>query len=257
MAKLSLYYPVKPKFVNQGFGVTDNTEYYQSNGINIIGHNGIDFQAKHGQPVYATHDGISYTEVDENQGHGVVLITNQKFDYLDGQAFYKTIYWHLVAETQPNVWGKQIKAGDLIGYADSTGLSTGDHLHFGLKPVANNEPDFTWINIAQDNGYMGAINPNPYFNGLFAEDILHPHTFNTNLHFGMDNQEVILLQAALRKLGYFTYPSNTGFYGQVTKDAVLKFQLDKGVISSGIETVFGYFFGPKSCDALNKALAGS
>src|SRR5260370_31962867 len=67
--------------------------------------------------------------------------------------------------------GVAVKAGDLLGYADNTGLSTGDHLHFGLKPQAEAEPAGTWINVAQTNGYLGAIDPTPYLNGRFAEDI--------------------------------------------------------------------------------------
>lgn len=172
--KLSLYFPVKPNTVNQGFGATANLQWYKDHGVNFTGHNGIDFAAYHGQPVYAAHDGIVEVQEDVNQGWGVVITSLQTFDYNGGQAYFKTIYWHFNPATDPQFaipvkTGQLVKAGDIIGYADNTGLSTGDHLHFGLKPQLKN-PDLTFYNIEQNNGYMGAIDPTPYFNGFFAQD---------------------------------------------------------------------------------------
>jgi len=237
--KLSLYYPVTPKFISQGFGV--NGAYYQAHGIDIIGHNGLDMQAKHGQPIYAAHDGDAYYEIDGNQGEGVVLRTTQMFDFPDGPAFAKTIYWHMVDSnkeplyTSPvkghdAVYGPlRVKAGDLLGYANSTGLSTGDHLHFGFKPCLPGEPVGTWYNVYQTNGYLGAIDPSPYFNGLFASDIgrTHKHTFYLPLKYGDVGNEVLELQRCLQSIGYF--PSTTvpdGHYGPITSGAVFAFQKD-------------------------------
>src|SRR3990167_610505 len=162
--KLELWYPVKPWFITQPFGT--NGEWYRANGINIIGHNGLDLVASHGQAVRAAHDGeIVYAGVDSKEGWGVVLRTSEPIE----DVFYKTIYWHLIKEIPVKV-GQKIKAGDLIGYADNTGFSTGNHLHFGLKPQLKGENDWTWANLEQDNGYMGAIDPNPHFNKYFAQD---------------------------------------------------------------------------------------
>ncbi len=191
--KFELAYPCKPYVVNQKFG--ENGAYYQSHGINIVGHNGIDLRAKHGQPIYAAHDGIAYFETDNSGGEGVILITNESFDYKGGQAWFKTIYWHLCDYAKEPKYkspvldyqqkhSKQpmpIKRGDLLGYADSTGLSTGDHLHFGLKaikPGTNNSNGEdaadvgigNWITLDTGNGFLGAINPTSYFNGKYAQD---------------------------------------------------------------------------------------
>lgn len=256
MSKLSLYYPVKPNTVNQGFG--GNGAYYQENNINIIGHNGIDFKASHGQPVYASHDGICYPEIDTTGGNGVVLISDITYDYDPNPVFMKTIYWHLTQDDAVVKTGQHVKAGEMIGYADSTGLSTGDHLHFGLKPVlASSEAPFAWETQNPNNGYLGAIDPTPYFNGLYAEDINTFTPFNTSLHVGQDSDEVRRLQSALRKLGFFNFPTDTGYYGTVTQSAVLNFQYYHNVVTFGIESGFGMFFGPKSCVALNNLLAGS
>lgn len=43
---------------------------------------------------------------------------------------------------------------------------------------------------------------------------------NQNTQYGMQNNSVSLLQNCLRKLNYFSYPLNTGFYGDFTKVSV-------------------------------------
>lgn len=164
--RLELFYPVKPWVVNYGFGV--NEAYYSQFGIK--GHNGIDINTFRGQPVYAAHDGeVTYAGVDTDEGYGVVLRTLDQRDYDGGTAHMKTIYWHLLPNIQVKV-GAKIKAGTLLGYADSTGISSGDHLHFALKPVAQGENYWSWENVEQNNGYKGAIDPAPYFNKCFAQD---------------------------------------------------------------------------------------
>lgn len=161
-----LFYPVKPKRFNQLFG---NPAQMYSN-LGLAGHNGIDFYATHGQPVYAAHDGTCYPEIDSSGGNGVVIRTIESYPYNGLIVHFKTIYWHLMKADAVVKTGQVVKAGDLIGYADNTGLSTGDHLHFGLKPQAWNEEDWTWSNTDQSNGYLGAIDPLPYFNGFYAQD---------------------------------------------------------------------------------------
>lgn len=186
MNKFTLFYPVKPTVINQVFGL--HPEVYSQFGLK--GHNGLDLGAYHGQPVYAAHDGTCYPEIDNNQGNGVVLRTDEAFDYNGQQVHFKSIYWHLIKADAVVKTGQKVKAGDLIGYADSTGFSTGDHLHFGLKPQAWNENDWTWINTEQDNGFLGAIDPTPFFNGFFAED--------AQKVFGYYTAIIKLLQAFLK-----------------------------------------------------------
>lgn len=155
--------------VSQGFGA--NPAFYSSPIYGgIKGHNGLDLFAGHGNPVYATHDGFATFEIDTSGGHGVVVTTNQTFDYKNTQAYFKTIYWHLcdgVKEPKlksplEGTKGYAVKKGDLVGYADNTGASTGDHLHFGMKPMYKGG-DGNLYNFEQNNGYLGAIDPTPYF----------------------------------------------------------------------------------------------
>ena len=162
MAMFSLFYPVKPILVNQAFGNPDPK--YTSLGLK--GHNGIDFHACNGGRITAAHNGFCSREiVDVYGGHGVEVTSIDSFYYNGVPAFFKTVYWHLIPGTAYKARQK-VFVGDLIGLADNTGFSTGDHLHFGLKPQFP-----PGINIEQSNGYNGAIDPRPYFNGEYAEDI--------------------------------------------------------------------------------------
>ena len=100
MAKFELRYPVTPYHSNQDFG--EDPETYARFGTK--GHNGIDMRANHGQPVYAAHDGVAYYEVVNDQGHGVVLVSNDAYLYKGQLVHFKTIYWHFANPTkEPNL----------------------------------------------------------------------------------------------------------------------------------------------------------
>lgn len=166
---MKLYYPVKPFKVIQGFGA--NPDYYARFrdifGKPELGHMGIDVEAYHGQPVYASCDGTALYIKDSHGGEGVHITTSD---------FYDVIHWHLIGDTDPlfpppipmNNIKTQVKVGDLIGYADNTGApfeSSGDHLHLGLLPqdqYANSK--------FSANGFNGCVDPTPFFNGQYAVD---------------------------------------------------------------------------------------
>jgi len=166
--KLELFYPLKPWSTNQPFG--NKMAVYTS--LGLAGHNGIDAFALDGTKIYAAHDGIvTFAGEDGSAGMGVVIRTTDKKRGKDGTAqYWKTLYWHLRKDGVLVRPGQKIKAGDLIGLADNTGLSTGSHLHFGLKPVYQGEQDWEWWNVEQENGYRGAVDPAPYFNRFAAQD---------------------------------------------------------------------------------------
>jgi len=238
--KFTLTLPVKPFGVNQYFGNPD-PKYKE---LGLPGHNGMDFRATHGQPIYASHDGIASYQVDDKGGHGVVLRTKEKYEFEGVEVYFKTIYWHMVdSDKEPGykspiegVGEVEVKRGDIIGYADNTGFSSGDHLHFGLKPVAKGESDWVWYNTKQNNGYLGAIDPLPYF-------IDWPFQFKKDLEFGMTDPDVLKLQKFLNKNGFLVAahgmgaPGNeTDYFGKLTKEAVKKLQKAWGIFPA-----FGYF----------------
>lgn len=166
--KLQLYYPTKPVGFNQRFGENATSLYHD---LGLAGHNGIDFFAPDSTPVRASHDGtVTFSGDDGSGGLGIVIRTDEQFEYLEGTAYFKSIYWHLKTGSIKVKASQKVKTGDLIALADNTGMSTGSHLHFGLKPVKKGENDWTWANSEQNNGYFGAIDPEPYFTGISASD---------------------------------------------------------------------------------------
>lgn len=245
--KFQLYYPVKPFIIGQKFGETAYLQYYKDNGVTFTGHNGIDLAAIHGEEVRASHDGVCEVQVDSKQGHGVVITTKEKFDYKDRQAYFRSIYWHLI-DNIPVKTGQEVKEGDLIGYADSTGLSTGSHLHFGLKPS-----DGT-VNTEQNNGYQGAVDPVPYFNGLYARDlVVGKYVFSVDMEYGETSEDIFQLQRKLKSLGYFPLDRTlTRYYGDITRGAVFAFQNDYLVLTWLQRFFRGRYCAQRTRAALNR-----
>lgn len=243
--KLELYYPVKPVRFNQHFGEVDP----KYSGLGLKGHNGDDYFALDGTEIRASHDGtVTFVGEDGAGGLTVVLRTNEEFDYLDDKAFFKTIYCHIKKNTFKVLPGQKVKAGDLLALADNTGFSTGSHLHFGLKPMAKGEQDWTWYNVEQNNGYMGAIDPSPYYNGKCAADLVKiekpTYKFYRNLGIGSWGTDVFELQKRLVKENLATF-TPTGYFGGKTLEAVVNYQ-----IVNGIKPITGYC-GPLTRTKLN------
>lgn len=90
----------------------------------VRNHNGVDWAAPPGTPIHAAFDGtIEFAGVKGGFGNFVRIAHPNGFG---------TGYGHMKAFADGIVPGKQVKAGDLIGYVGTTGLSTGPHLHFEL-----------------------------------------------------------------------------------------------------------------------------
>ena len=71
------------------------------------------------------------------------------------------------------------------------------------------------------------------------------YTFASYLYIGSVGDEVRELQKLLEQLGYYNYPSITGYFGNVTKQALVGFQKAKGL------SPFPGWMGPGTRDALN------
>lgn len=85
-------------------------------------HQGVDLDTGTGWPVVATRAGIvSFAGWGNAAGNWV------KINHQDG---FTSVYMHLSAISVSN--GQVVSAGQQIGLTGSTGVSTGDHLHFGI-----------------------------------------------------------------------------------------------------------------------------
>lgn len=60
------------------------------------------------------------------------------------------------------------------------------------------------------------------------------NAYAASLKKGSSGTEVRMVQATLKKLGYFSYPRTTGYFGSVTVSAVKKFQKDNGIRPDGV-----------------------
>ena len=86
-------------------------------------HQGVDLDTGTGWSVVAARAGTAYTAYGNAAGNYVTI------DHHDG---FRSIYMHLNGFAL-GINGKNVSAGELIGYTGSTGVSTGDHLHFGIS----------------------------------------------------------------------------------------------------------------------------
>jgi murein DD-endopeptidase MepM/ murein hydrolase activator NlpD len=88
-------------------------------------HNGVDFAAPAGTPVWACADGV--VSLAAQAGANGNLVSIQHGDGLS------SFYAHLSRFAAGLKSGTSVHARQTIGFVGSTGRSTGPHLHFGLK----------------------------------------------------------------------------------------------------------------------------
>jgi murein DD-endopeptidase MepM/ murein hydrolase activator NlpD len=88
---------------------------------NLRFHQGLDFTAPAGTPIYATADGVVQIAGFNTDGYGNKVVINHGYGY-------QTLYGHMlkIKATQ----GQTVKRGEVIGYIGSTGKSTGPHCHY-------------------------------------------------------------------------------------------------------------------------------
>ena len=87
-------------------------------------HNGVDMAAPAGTPIYAAKSGKVTTASYQAGGAGNYVSINHG----DG---FSSIYMHMTRYIVSK--GQYVQAGQVIGYVGSTGISTGNHLHFGIS----------------------------------------------------------------------------------------------------------------------------
>lgn len=160
--------PVNPWIVGQKFGQNEacvdlatKSKVIACNGLKPPkgyksvygpkGHTGIDVAASHGQEVFCALDGV-VDSIDTNPRTGLDV---RIVSYQNGEK-YRHIYEHLLGYAHK--LGDKVEAGEVIGWADNTGFSAGNHLHFQAEVWDNNK----WV----------PIDPEPMLSDMFAKDAL-------------------------------------------------------------------------------------
>ena len=108
--------------LTQGYGRTSFAVY----GYRGQWHNGLDFRAPVGTPILAP--AIGTIEITGNQDSFCPNGAYGKFIVINHPNNLMTLYAHLSSITVSP--GEEVRQGDIIGYAGSTGYATGPHLHF-------------------------------------------------------------------------------------------------------------------------------
>lgn len=122
----------------QGFG--ERPEVYGPGG-----HNGNDWSCTTDTKIYAMHDGVATFAEEKNpdgtyKGYG-------KYVSILGSGV-KTYYAHLNRAGKDGV----VKAGDIIGYSNNSGFSSGPHIHVTCKFI-----DANGNVLDRNNGHDGAV----------------------------------------------------------------------------------------------------
>jgi len=119
--------------LTSGFGVRGNP--FSGEGVEF--HPGLDFAANQGDPIQVTANGaVEFAGVRGGYGNCVVV----KHGY-----GYKTLYGHM---SRINVKiGQQVKTGDVVGFAGSTGRSTAPHVHYEVIYNEGKENPKKFLNL--------------------------------------------------------------------------------------------------------------
>jgi len=129
--------------------------------LGMVGHSGEDWSTYHKEPLFfsvlAPTAWYAKHEVDKHGGIGVDIISTRPF--LNGK-YVKFRFHHLQGTVLYD--GQRVKQGQLLGFCNNTGLSSGDHLHWSMKIV--NERGRT---LNKNNGYYGAVDFSIYFKNEF------------------------------------------------------------------------------------------
>lgn len=128
---------IKDYTMSSGYGIRRDPVYGSKKF-----HEGLDFAAKTGTPVYATADGT--VSVAERKGsYGNCIDISHGYNYL-------TRYGHLSEILVKE--GQAVKRGEIIGKVGSTGKSTGPHLHYEVrfKDRAQNPVNFYYLDLSPE-----------------------------------------------------------------------------------------------------------
>lgn len=191
--------PIEPFELTQGFG--ENPSNYKRFGL--AGHNGWDLRTKYPDTpqghrnIFASFYSKLFKVGDEgNDGFGKYFEVTVKLN-----STWKLTYAHCLSIESFTTKNE----GEVMAISDSTGNSTGSHLHLTVKKGVLSGGAFVSDNY--NNGYFGAVNPQEFFDELREYKNNHATipqptaqsvqiTDSTKIP-GLDNKEVQQIRAEL------------------------------------------------------------
>ena len=120
-------------------------------------------------------------------------------------------------------------------------------LHFdwlSIKTIPESEQYRSGVPLNFVQGSIALYADGTPINTENAPAAITSYTFTRDLALGSTGTEVSELQRVLKTLGFFNYPTITGYYGTLTRDAVIAFQKAYGISPVGI-------VGPQTRAVLN------
>jgi len=132
--------------ITQYFG--ENPDFYKRftvSGVPLKGHNGLDFGTPTGTPILSCAPGQVVEVAEDPLGYGKYV----KLQHPWGQSLYAHLSEWAVSMNQ------EVGSGAYLGKSGNTGISSGPHLHFGLRVNPFNRAD----------GWGGYTDPLPYLRG--------------------------------------------------------------------------------------------
>ena len=127
-------------------GTFSGTSYYGYRIHPVYGylklHEGDDYAAASGTPIYAAADGVVKTvSYDSSRGNYVEIE-----HHMEDGSVYDSLYLHQSGGGITVSVGQTVSAGQHIGAVGSTGTSTGAHLHFEIRDSSGSSlPPSQWL----------------------------------------------------------------------------------------------------------------
>lgn len=188
-----------------------------------------------------------------DEGEEVLLLQNElyKLNYYKGElnGIYDDLTEHAVFKFQQSQY---LIADENSPGAGLIGPKTRDRLNEIIS--ARN---YTKVLIAQNTNEKMAMEDalvaeenSEKIPEAVAKENEKPLLLSSELYFGMTSNDIKLLQEFLKKQGYFKGLLTTDYFGLVTKEAVIEFQIANNIISTS-EDVGAGRVGPATLDAIN------
>ncbi len=104
-------------------------------------HEGLDFTPGGGTAIQVIADGVVSKVAEDAWGLGSHVV----IDHIINGKLIQSVYGHMQRGSIRVTLGQQVKVTDIVGLVGSTGISTGDHLHFEIHVNGVQVDPFTWL----------------------------------------------------------------------------------------------------------------